>query len=242
MTFAKTAVFCVLSLIATAVTADNELDVRLTKAIQKVLPDAAVTSISPGPIPGVYEVMIGPSLLYVSEDGRYVLKGDVFDLNSLENVTKKRRGEARIAAFEGLGPEDMIEFAPKNGQALHTLYVYTDIDCGYCRKLHLEVGALNDAGIAVRYLAFPRTGLESESYDKAVSVWCAVDRQKALTASKAGKTIQSKTCENPVKEHYLMGEAMGVRGTPAVYSDDGEAIGGYVPAKELIRRLSSTEG
>ncbi len=242
MTFAKTAVFCVVSLIATAVIADNELNIRLTKAIQKVLPDAAITSVSPGPLPGVYEVTIGPSLLYVSEDGRYVLKGDVFDLDSLENITKKRRGEARIAALEDLGPDDMIEFAATNGQTLHTLYVFTDIDCGYCRKMHLEVGALNDAGITVRYLAFPRTGLESESYDKAVAVWCSADRQKALTASKAGKTIQSKACENPVKDHYLMGEAMGVRGTPAVYSDDGEAIGGYVPAKELIRRLSSTEG
>ena len=115
----------------------------------------------------------------------------------------------------------MIEFSPSNREVSHTLYIYTDIDCGYCRKMHQEINQLNDAGIAVRYLAYPRSGIGGESYDKAVSVWCAADRQQALTESKAGKLLPSASCTNPVADHYRMGEAMGVRGTPAVYLENG---------------------
>ncbi len=242
MTGAKMAVMCVLLCFVVGVRADVELNARLAKTIEKVLPGTPVTTVAPGPIPGLYEVMLGPSVLYISEDGRFLIKGDVFDLDSLENMTKIRRAQARVDAFAELGVENMIEFAPKNRKAIRTLYVYTDIDCGYCRKMHLEVGKLNDAGIAVRYLAYPRSGIGSESYDKAVSVWCADNRRNALTASKAGKTIKPSTCENPVTEHYRMGEAMGLRGTPAVYLDDGDQIGGYVPAQELIQMLIPAKG
>ena len=242
MAGAKMAVTCTLLWFATGVGADAELDARLAKMIEKVLPDTPVTSVSPGPLPGLYEVMLGPSVLYISEDGRFLVKGDVFDLKSLENITKSRRAQARVDAFADMGVENMIEFAPKNGKAIRTLYVYTDIDCGYCRKMHLEVRQLNDAGISVRYLAYPRSGIGSESYDKAVSVWCSGNRQNALTASKSGKTIKPLTCENPVTEHYRLGEAMGLRGTPAVYLDDGDQIGGYVPAQELIQMLTPVKG
>ncbi len=238
----RTAVLIALSLFAVIAIADAELETRLGDAIKAVLPDAEVTSVSPGPLPGLYEVMLGPSLLYITKDGRYIVKGDIFDLNSLENVSKTRRAQARIAAFASLGAKDMIEFAPARGKATRTLYVYTDIDCAYCRKMHQEIDQLNDAGIAVRYLAYPRTGIGGESYDKAVSVWCAADRKQAMTAAKGGKTVKSSECANPVNDHYRMGEAMGVRGTPAVYLDDGESIGGYIPAQEMIRMLGAREG
>ncbi|MFT4581169.1 MAG: thiol:disulfide interchange protein DsbC [Gammaproteobacteria bacterium] len=235
------AVATILSVSSITASAESELNKRLTASIQKVLKDAEVTSIAPSPIPGMYEVMIGPSALYISEDGRYVVKGEVFDIESLENLTKARQARARADSFKNLNAQDMIEFSPLKGKALRTLYVYTDIDCGYCRKLHTEVNQLTEAGITVKYLAYPRSGLKGESYDKAVSVWCAGDRQKALTDSKAGQVVKSATCENPVKDHFRMGEAMGIRGTPAVFSDDGEQFGGYVPAKDLIRMLTDRD-
>jgi len=241
MTIRTLALFAALSFGAAAANADEDISKQLTKAVGKVLPDVAVTSIEKGPVDGIYEVMLGPTVLYISADGRYIFKGDVFDLKSLDNVTAQRRGAARVEAFADIGVEQMIEFSP-DGPAKRTVYVYTDIDCGYCRKMHLEVDELNDAGIAVRYLAYPRSGIGGESYDKAVAVWCSTNRQEALTASKAGKKLKLATCPNPVKEHYQMGEAMGVRGTPAVYSDTGESIGGYVPAKELIRILGAQKG
>lgn len=234
------AIFITLSLLASITSADAERDARIEAALQKVLPDAKVTKISPAPLPGMYEVMIGPALLYVSEDGRYVFKGDVFDLESLENITDTRQAEERVDAFAKLGVDSMIEFAPSKNKTLRTVYVYTDIDCGYCRKMHREVEQLNDAGIVVRYLAYPRSGIGGESYDKAVSVWCATNRKKALTDAKSGKALPTSTCDNPVTDHYRMGEAMGLRGTPAVYSDDGEPMGGYIPAQQLIRMLTVT--
>lgn len=241
MTRRTLALTAALFLGAAGASADTGLEQRLAAAVARVLPDVAVTAVSPGPVAGIYEVMLGPTVLYISEDGQFIFKGDVFDLKSLDNITAKRRGAARIEAFAELGVENMIEFAPV-GDTKRTIYIYTDIDCGYCRKMHLEVGALNAAGIAVRYLAYPRTGIGGESYDKAVAVWCSKDRREALTASKAGKTLKAGTCENPVEDQYHMGEAMGVRGTPAVYSDTGESIGGYVPAKELIRMLGVQQG
>lgn len=220
--------------------ADDQLERRLSEKIKMVLPGAKVTSVKPGPIQGLYEVLIGPALLYITDDGRYVVRGDVFDLETKDNITNTRRSQARIAAFESLGVASMIEFGPADGKATRTIYVYTDIDCAYCRKMHQEINQLTGAGIAVRYLAFPRTGLNGDSYNKAVSVWCSANRQQALTDSKLGKTIETKTCENPVAVHYHMGEAMGVHGTPAVYAD-GQELGGYIPAAELIRMLATGE-
>lgn len=241
MTIRTIALVTALFMGATGASADSGLEQRLTAAVARVLPDVEVTAIAPGPIAGVYEVMLGPTVLYISEDGQFIFKGDIFDLKTLDNVTAKRRGAARMEAFAEIGVDSMIEFAPA-GETKRAIYVYTDIDCGYCRKLHLEVGALNAAGIAVRYLAYPRTGIGSESYDKAVAVWCSKDRREALTASKAGKTLHVATCPNPVEAQYRLGETMGVRGTPAVYSDTGESIGGYAPARELIRMLGGNQG
>jgi len=231
-----------LSLFVGGAAADDDQEAKLRKAVATVLPDVEITEIAPAPVPGLYEVMLGPSVLYVSADGRYIVKGDIFDLSSLDNITSARRAAARVEAFESLAEDDTIEFAPPEGKTKRVLYVYTDIDCGYCRKMHQEIGTLNDAGIAVRYLAYPRTGIGGESYKKAVAVWCSKDRQTALTESKLGKKVEAANCPNPVSKLYQLGEAMGVRGTPAVYSDDGESLGGYVPAPELIRLLFSTEG
>ena len=224
---------------ASADSADNE---RIKAAVKKVLPDAEVTSIEIAPLSGMYEVMVGPTALYVSGDGRYIVKGDIFDISTLENLTRSRQAKARIDAFQALDINNVIEFAPASGETKRTLYVYTDIDCGYCRKLHLEVDQLTDAGIAVRYLAYPRSGLKGEAYAKAVAVWCAENRQSALTQSKAGRAVSSPRCDNPVADHHRLGEAMGIRGTPAVYSDNGEQLGGYVPAGDLIRMLIGREG
>jgi thiol:disulfide interchange protein DsbC len=221
-----------------AVAADDALIAKLTTRIRSVLPDAKVTSIKPAPLPGLYEVSIGPTILYMTGDGKFALRGDIFDLESKRNVTDERRMRARVDSFKGLGETSPIRFPATGGKAQHEIYVFTDIDCGYCRKLHKEINQLNSVGITVNYLAFPRTGLDSESYDKAVAVWCAPDRQAALTNAKTGKKIQSAKCDNPVAEHYRLGEAMGVQGTPAVYSADGEELGGYIPAQELVRILN----
>ncbi|MSQ66617.1 MAG: DsbC family protein [Gammaproteobacteria bacterium] len=218
-------------------TDDAALIQRLSAKLKGVVPDAGITSVKPGPLPGTYEVLLGATVLYLSEDGRYVFRGDIFDLNTRLNITDQRREEARAKAFARLQPSDIIEFSAPAGKQLKTLYVFTDIDCGYCRKFHSHIAALNNAGISVRYLSFPRTGLDSPSYDKAVAVWCAPNRQLALTDAKAGKVIASPKCANPVAADFNLGEAMGVHGTPALFSQEGEELGGYLPAAEIIQRL-----
>jgi len=139
-----------------------------------------------------------------------------------------------------LGEENMIIFPAKNSK--HTISVFTDIDCGYCRKLHNEIDQYNAKGITVRYLAFPRAGIGSPSYDKAVSVWCEKDRQAAMTRSKSGETLPKASCKNPVAEEYELGQLLGVNGTPALVLDNGSLLPGYVPANRLVRVLNEAKG
>lgn len=219
---------------AAAAAADSP-DQRIRGQMKALFPDDEVGSIKPTPIAGLYEVTIGASIIYASADGRYVVSGDMIDIATRQNISSQRRGEARSKVFADLDRDETIEFAPSGGATDDVIYVYTDIDCGYCRKLHLEVPQLNAAGITVRYLAFPRSGPNSESFDKATAVWCAGDRQDALTKAKAGDKVSSKRCDNPVGDQFELGRAMGVTGTPAVYTAGGRQLGGYMPAKDLIR-------
>ena len=219
--------------------ADTELEGRLAKRLKTVLPDDKITSVRPGPVKGVVEVLLGATVLYMSEDGRYVFRGDIFDLDSKANITDARRQQARVAAFAAVDPATTIEFAPTKGKASKILYVFTDIDCGYCRKFHKQMAQLNNAGIAVRYLAFPRTGLDSESAHKAETVWCSENRQEALTAAKSGTMPPAKQCKNPVADQFHLGQSMGVHGTPAVFTEEGEELGGFIPADDLIQMLSA---
>jgi thiol:disulfide interchange protein DsbC len=126
-------------------------------------------------------------------------------------------------------------FSPANPK--YRVTVFTDIDCGYCRKLHAQIADYNKAGISIEYLFFPRAGVGSESFDKAVSVWCASDRRKALTDAKLDKPVASKTCTNPVRMDYDLGQRIGVDGTPAVYMTDGSYIGGYLSVQDMLARL-----
>jgi thiol:disulfide interchange protein DsbC len=213
--------------------ADPDLKARFHDKLKDVLPGMEITSIRPSPIPGLYEVMFGAVVLYMSEGGDYVVRGDIFDLAQKRNLSEEARTQTKAELLAGVDIEDMIEFKPE-GKTKTVLYVFTDIDCPYCRKMHQEIQELTRGGIAVRYLAYPRAGLDSESYDKAVSVWCAEDRNAALTRAKAGKSVPARTCPNPVADQYRLGEAIGITGTPSVMLPDGTHIGGYVPAQELI--------
>jgi thiol:disulfide interchange protein DsbC len=208
---------------------------KVRAGVIKLISDGEPDSIEPSPIEGIYEVMIGPQLFYVSKDGDYLMTGKMYDIASREDLTTSKVSKAKAKAVEDIGEENMVIFAPEKYK--HTISVFTDIDCGYCRKLHNEIQQYNDLGIRVRYLMFPRAGVGSPSYDKAVSVWCADDRKEAMTLSKAGKTIEQKTCENPVKAHMDVGKLVGVQGTPAIVLPSGEMMPGYLPAARMSAML-----
>ncbi|MEA3276563.1 MAG: DsbC family protein [Pseudomonadota bacterium] len=225
----------VLSLAATPVLADaNE---RIKDALAKLLPDYKIDSIEETPVGGLYEVLMGPQVVYVSGDGRYMVQGRMIDLANREDLTEPRRAAARKKAVDQVGEDNMVIFAPEKYD--HTVTVFTDIDCGYCRKLHSEIEDYGNEGIRVRYVFYPRAGLKSESYEEAVSVWCADDRQQAMTDAKAGKSVEKKSCENPVQAHMELGELLGVTGTPAIVLESGDMVPGYVPAKRLSGLLQA---
>lgn len=208
--------------------------------IQERLPGVETESVRTTPLNGVCEIAIGPQIVYVSPDAKYLVRGDIIDIESNTNLTDKRRSTARARVLDGLTESDMIVFAPKKVE--HTITVFTDIDCGYCRKLHREMADFNNLGIKVQYLFFPRSGPNSASWDKAAQVWCSDDRNDALTRAKNGETLETEVCESaPVTSHYEMGQMVGLRGTPAIITESGELISGYLPADAMLARLQSIQ-
>ncbi|MDQ7075687.1 MAG: DsbC family protein [Gammaproteobacteria bacterium] len=208
----------------------------LRAALMKKMPNLPVKSIAETPVKGIYEVLYGSQVAYLSQDARYMFDGDLVDLHSSENLTEVRRSEGRLAALEAVGEDRMLVFSPKESQ--HTITVFTDVDCGYCRKLHKEIAELNKAGVKVRYLLYSRAGVGSDSYNTMVSAWCADDPKAALTTAKLGGKIEARQCDNPVKQHMAVGRALGLRGTPMIILDDGSLIAGYQPAAQLIATLN----
>ena len=210
----------------------------IRNALGETLPGLPVQSIQPSPIDGVSEVQLGSRLFYISNDGRYLLQGNLIDVKTRVDLSEERRKQIRTTAIDGLGVDNMIVFPAKT--AKHEITVFTDIDCTYCRKLHNEIDQYNARGITVRYVMFPRSGINTPSYYKAVAVWCEDDHQDALTRAKAGEELSgSKDCNNPVGEHLKLGETMGLRGTPAIVLADGEMLPGYVSADKLAVALDS---
>lgn len=183
---------------------------------------------------GLYVVNLkdGPTL-HVTKDGQFFVAGDLYRVDGTDLINETEK--AKFAKIESLSESQMIVYKASNEQAHIT--VFTDVDCGYCQLLHREVPALNDAGVTVRYLAYPRAGVGSLVYNKMVSVWCSDDPQEWLTQVKLGAEIAQNTCVNPVADQYKLGNEMGVRGTPSIVFDDGTFLPGYLPAPELIKRL-----
>lgn len=217
---------------------DGQVEAIL-KALSTARPDLEYGQPRPSPLPGLYEVQVkGGPVLYVDADGSHFIAGDLFAVqpSGFVNLAEQGRQKERAELIAAVKPEDMIIFAPENPKA--TVTVFTDVDCGYCRKLHSEIGELNDLGIAVHYLAFPRAGLGSPSFRKIATAWCAKDRKDALTRLKNGEELPENVCaDNPVAAQLLLGEKVGVSGTPALVLEDGTMVPGYRPARELAKLL-----
>jgi thiol:disulfide interchange protein DsbC len=194
--------------------------------------------VRPSPLKGIYEIQAGMNFGYVSADGEYLIEGDLVRLSTGEAITEKARKVVRLDAIKKIGVDNMIVFAPPADQIKHTITVFTDLDCGYCRMLHSQIADYNAKGIAVQYAFFPRTGPNTESFYKAENVWCSADKKAALTQAKAGAAIpDAPKCKNPVLDQYNIGASIGVRGTPSIVLEDGEMIPGYQPPDQLAQVL-----
>ncbi len=216
---------------------------RIRELLNRTQPDMRIAAIKAGPIKGLYDVQLqGGHSIYVSADAKYLIPGDLYqaDSDGLVNLGEKHRDQLRHDKIAAVDEKDMIVFAPK-GQRKATITVFTDVDCPYCRKLHGEIDQLNALGIAVRYLAYPRTGLKGETYRKMISTWCADDRKAMFTSAKRDGIVPVKDCDNPVDAQFELGQDVGVTGTPAIVFDDGTLLPGYVPAATLAGYLFGDE-
>ena len=209
----------------------------IREQLTKAMPNFTVDTVKPSVVKGLYEVSMGGDLVYVSDDGKYLFQGRLIDTQTRTDLTEEKLSGVRKTALEKMGEANMISFKPKIHS--HTVYVFTDIDCGYCRKLHSELDSYLAEGIQINYLFYPRAGKGSESYNKAVAVWCAKDRNAALTAAKKDQKIEMKTCDNPVDAHMALAGEFDVKGTPMIVTEKGTILPGYLPAKELLEHLKT---
>lgn len=203
--------------------------------IRALAPQAASIAISETPIEGLLMVQVGGDVVYATADGRYMVQGRVIDMDTREDLTESAKSDVRRELLAKADTNGQITFAPADTK--YDLTVFTDIDCGYCRKLHAQIDEYNQQGIAIHYMAFPRAGVGSHSFDKAVSVWCASDQRNAMTQAKLGAEPEPAQCDNPIEEQYQLGRDLGVTGTPSLLTADGQMIPGYVPPEQLRARL-----
>src|SRR5690625_2073308 len=219
-------------IIASAAVADQD---AITQRVSGLVPEIETLNIAETPLPGVMEVQVNGEIIYMSEDGRYLMQGRLVDMNTQTDLTDAAKSVLRREAVSQLDDDKMVIFG--NDDADYELMVFTDVDCGYCRRLHQQIEEYTEAGIRVKYMAFPRAGIGSETYDKMVSIWCADDPRGAMTVAKSGQQPAPARCDNPVEEQYRLGKQLGVTGTPSLITPNGEMIPGYVPPQQLRESL-----
>lgn len=204
-------------------------------ALQEINPSVRIEQIADAPLPGFQQVIVGGQVVYVSDDGKYLMQGALYDIAAKQDLGEVAMARLRTKLLSTVPVSDRIVFAPANPK--YTVTVFTDVECGFCRKFHSEIADYNKQGIAVEYLAFPRMGPASEDFKKMVGVWCAADPKKALTDAKSDRKVDYKNCTNPVAMQYSLGQRMGLTGTPMILTSDGTQLGGYVPPDKLREEL-----
>ena len=209
---------------------------NIKQSLDAIVPGYDPDSIKQTPLSGLYEFVAHGKVLYISADGRYLVNGNVIDLDSKENLTELTQRKVTKNVMDGYDKNKAITFSPE-GKPEYIISVFTDVDCPYCSMLHKEIPKLNKAGVEIRYLMYPRAGAGSTTFIKSVSAWCNENQKKAIGVAKEGGTVVAMNCDNPVQEQYDLGQSIGVTGTPTLILEDGRAIPGYVPADKLLKIL-----
>ncbi|MES2859308.1 MAG: DsbC family protein [Pseudomonadota bacterium] len=215
-------------------------EARVRAALKSLNPNIKVDHVGTAPIAGFREVVASGQVVYVSDDGKYLMQGSLLDIAKRKDLSEAALATVRADVLKTLPTSDRIVYSPA-GTPKHTVVVLTDVECGYCRKFHQEIAEHTKRGIQVEYLAFPRAGIGSPDYRKMVSVWCAADRKKALTDAKSDRPVPSKTCTTPVDMQHAAGMRMGLTGTPMILTPQGEFVGGYLAPDALQQRLDQLD-
>jgi len=227
-----------------AAAADDTKAVRA--AIEGLGPGIKVDSIQPSPMPGFYQVVASGRMVYVTADGRYMLNGNLIDLKNQTDLSAASWAATRKAELAKVPASQRLIYAATNPK--HTVTVFTDVDCGFCRQLHSQIDEFNKKGITVEYVFWPREGVkttggnDTPSYTKAVSVWCSSDRKNAFNEAMKGGSVKAASCANPVKDEFELGERLGVNGTPTVVTENGDVVGGYLSPAQLLKAVEAPAG
>lgn len=212
-------------------------EAKIKQAVSAIVPPGVEVVVTPLENSGLFQVFVGTDVVFMTGDAKFLVMGNVIDMRTRENLTETAKTAMRQKSLAALDVSSMIEF-PAKGEVKHRLTVFTDVDCPYCKKFHKEVPKLNEAGISVRYMAFPRSGIDTPSFKKMEAIWCADDKQKAMDEMKnQNKTPTSKACASPIKQHLAEVDKFGLSGTPALIFENGDLVPGYIPAEEILRGL-----
>ena len=219
---------------------ENDSSQLIEEQLSKVIPiELNIDSIKESQLPNFYEVILSDgSFFYVEKGGQYLVLGDIFKIKNEELVSLSREKNYSKAKdmLQKIDEKSLIKFSPK--EIKYKVYVFTDVDCGFCRKFHNQISSYLDQGIQVNYLAFPRSGIDSDTYKKMSIAWCSLNRQEVLTGLKKDKDFEQIDCEdNPIKTHFELAKSIDIQGTPTIISQSGFTIPGYIEAKELIEYL-----
>jgi thiol:disulfide interchange protein DsbC len=231
---------CAYALIATsaAIAGDDPEELELVREkVTGLFDEIEPQHVFESPIEGWYTIRKGAIVAYISADGKYLLQGDLIDLDAKVNLSEASRDSARQAMMSAVPQEQMIIFSPE--VVKYSINVFTDVDCTYCRRLHSQIDEYLAQGIEIRYLLYPRNGPTSQSWVTAEQVWCSDNRNEALTLAKLGQEFETHECDaSMVSKHYLMGQDVGLSGTPAIVFENGQLVSGYVPAERLSEQLA----
>ena len=223
--------------------AANTPEARAIAAIQALNPRVSVEKVRAAPIAGFREAIVQGQVVYVSDDGRYLFlpgpQGALYDVAAKKDLSEQALASVRKDLLKTIPVSERIVFSPPNPK--HTVAIFTDVECGYCRKFHTEIAEYNKQGIEVQYIAFPRMGLGSPDHKKMISVWCAPDRKKALTDAKSDRAVPARDCKNTISMQYDVGQRAGLTGTPMIIAEDGTTVGGYLPPQQLREALDRVE-
>jgi len=225
-----------ISFMASAESTEERIKQQISKIDQRI----PVVSVTPAKMAGLYEVELGTGeTIFADANGEYFLLGQLYQLTDEKgfvNLSEQKANGQRQAEMAKVPEKDLVTFKAE-GVEKASVFVFTDVDCPYCRKLHEEVPKLQSMGISVSYLAFPRQGPGSPAHKKMSDIWCSTNRTEAMTQSKQGKDLDVESCENPVLKQYAVGQKVGVTGTPAIITSEGQLLPGYMPAERLAAAL-----
>ena len=229
-----------LSIFLPIVTFGDDIGLQeIRKIVTNMSSDIKADQVLKSPVEGWYTIKRGAYIAYISEDGRHLIQGDMYNLETQINLSEGIRNDSRREAVSAYPLDSMIIFA--SDKKSHAVTIFTDVDCTFFFFLHSQIDDYLDAGIEVRYLLYPRNGPQSESWVIAEQIWCSNDRNKALTLAKIDQKFDSRDCDSSsISENYMLGQVVGLQGTPAIVLEDGTMVNGYVSATELSRIISSS--